>query len=290
MAKSGLSKAIEALIEEAESEGAWPAIYELKNGLGTTDLVAEADGEWQDNSYSVTRPHDDRHDALTAISRVLTKQLLSQLHNLAIFRFGSPIEETFFYGLVFACWRANYGVRVVNRAIGPVLDLSIDNPYDFIDVTPQAAVGGMRPDLLLSGEFYAGIARHQEGEPEMTRSTLAIECDGHDFHEKTKAQASRDKRRDRELASAGAPVVRFTGSEIFRDPLKHATWAIQHVRELAFRPVWEARFRRDWEAELAWIDEREFARKTIATDTGFSLDEWAKRLGKKLPGGTDGKA
>ncbi|SEO09061.1 Protein of unknown function [Terribacillus saccharophilus] len=49
---------------------------------------------------------------------------------------------------------------------------------------------------------------------------FAIECDGHDFHEKTKEQAARDKSRDRELASIGYRVIRFTGSEIWNAPTK----------------------------------------------------------------------
>lgn len=46
-----------------------------------------------------------------------------------------------------------------------------------------------------------------------------IECDGHDFHERTKQQAAKDRQRDRQIQSAGHPILRFTGSEICRDPL-----------------------------------------------------------------------
>jgi very-short-patch-repair endonuclease len=46
---------------------------------------------------------------------------------------------------------------------------------------------------------------------------LVVECDGHEFHEKTKEQARRDKSRDRFFVSKGIPCLRFTGSEIFRD-------------------------------------------------------------------------
>ncbi|MGY3359766.1 very-short-patch-repair endonuclease [Bradyrhizobium sp. GM0.4] len=46
---------------------------------------------------------------------------------------------------------------------------------------------------------------------------LFIECDGHDFHERTKEQAARDRVRDREIQKAGYPVLRFTGSEIHRN-------------------------------------------------------------------------
>jgi len=46
---------------------------------------------------------------------------------------------------------------------------------------------------------------------------LAIECDGHDYHERTKEQARRDRERDRYLTERGYLVVRFTGSEIWAD-------------------------------------------------------------------------
>lgn len=51
---------------------------------------------------------------------------------------------------------------------------------------------------------------------------IAVECDGHDFHEKTKEQAAADKARDRELVAAGITVLRFTGSEIWKDEEKCA--------------------------------------------------------------------
>lgn len=95
------------------------------------------------------------------------------------------------------------------------------NP-DFVDVRMQeeVSVNGMnyRIDLLVvcydgkNGRYYA------------------IECDGHDFHEKTKEQAARDKKRDRDLMSAGYHVIRFTGSEIYNNPLQCAT----EVRKIAF--------------------------------------------------------
>jgi len=45
---------------------------------------------------------------------------------------------------------------------------------------------------------------------------VVVECDGHDFHEKTKEQAARDKKRDRDMQLDGWKVLRFTGSEIWR--------------------------------------------------------------------------
>jgi very-short-patch-repair endonuclease len=46
---------------------------------------------------------------------------------------------------------------------------------------------------------------------------LVVELDGHDFHEKTRAQAAHDKRRDRRFVAAGWKVLRYTGSEVYAD-------------------------------------------------------------------------
>ena len=47
-----------------------------------------------------------------------------------------------------------------------------------------------------------------------SRAGIVIECDGHDFHERTKEQAARDRSKDRRLQTLGYLVLRFTGSEI----------------------------------------------------------------------------
>lgn len=51
---------------------------------------------------------------------------------------------------------------------------------------------------------------------------VIIECDGHDFHEKTKEQAQNDKRRDRLFDRHGYNVLRFAGREIYSDPFRCA--------------------------------------------------------------------
>lgn len=83
----------------------------------------------------------------------------------------------------------------------------------FCELRSQVDISGYRVDLMLIG----------------THCAVAIECDGHDFHEKTKKQASRDKARDRAITAAGYSVMRFTGSEIWRDPFACAGEAIAHA-------------------------------------------------------------
>lgn len=78
-----------------------------------------------------------------------------------------------------------------------------------IELLVQPCMGRTRPDFIL----------RQRANDEVPWQ-IVVECDGHDFHERTKEQAARDRARDRERQSAGAIVFRFTGSEIHADPFK----------------------------------------------------------------------
>lgn len=77
-------------------------------------------------------------------------------------------------------------------------------------VYPQHKSGGYRID------FAVHVTAGQRS------AWIAVECDGHDFHERTKEQAARDKARDRALTAAGFRVMRFTGSEIHTSPMNCA--------------------------------------------------------------------
>jgi very-short-patch-repair endonuclease len=73
--------------------------------------------------------------------------------------------------------------------------------------------------------------------------SVAVEADGHDFHEKTKAQAAHDKQRDRFFVAEGLTVLRFTGSEIHRSAPDCAT----EVYRFLYGKVSDE-LRRRWEA------------------------------------------
>ena len=78
--------------------------------------------------------------------------------------------------------------------------------YDFLDLRVQEEIGKYRADFVLYLHKNCEIIKK-----------FVIELDGHDFHEKTKEQAKRDKEKDRFLISEGFIVIRFTGSEIFNN-------------------------------------------------------------------------
>lgn len=83
-------------------------------------------------------------------------------------------------------------------------------PEFLIVIAPQCEWSAYRIDIALLVKIGTCGADYDE-------LLLAIECDGHDFHDRTKEQARRDRARDRDLARGGWITQRFTGSEIFAD-------------------------------------------------------------------------
>jgi hypothetical protein len=88
----------------------------------------------------------------------------------------------------------------------------------------QVQLPGWRVDFLIHA--FADWAREPDG-GKMGWNKLIVECDGHDFHERTKEQAARDRERDRSFQNQGIEVFRFTGSELWRDPLGCADQVIK---------------------------------------------------------------
>lgn len=55
-----------------------------------------------------------------------------------------------------------------------------------------------------------------------TAKSYVVECDGHEFHQKTKEQVEKDNKRTRDLQLAGYEVIRFSGTEIYHRPYQCA--------------------------------------------------------------------
>jgi very-short-patch-repair endonuclease len=72
------------------------------------------------------------------------------------------------------------------------------------DFAPQMTVGPYRIDFTLTGI------------PETRFLKVAIEIDGHEGH-KTKEQRNHDTERERYLQRHNWKVIRFTGSQVYRD-------------------------------------------------------------------------
>lgn len=61
---------------------------------------------------------------------------------------------------------------------------------------------------------------------------VLIECDGHEFHQKTKEQVEKDNNRTFDLQSMGFTVFRFSGSQIYNNPLECANKIHEYLLDL----------------------------------------------------------
>lgn len=137
----------------------------------------------------------------------------------ALWLFNARRGSNYFQGLCFLNW----------ESWNALAHLTFEKFLSEIDgakhlyVSPQVEIGGYRVDFMFGGKI--------RGETHL----LAVECDGHEYHEKTKEQAMRDKSRDRDLLGRGVPVMRFTGSEIWKDPTACVEQVDLYFFDLAYR-------------------------------------------------------
>ncbi len=149
----------------------------------------------------------------------------------------SPIESLFLSGLIVAAINAGWSIYAEGSYFS--LDMEKSNACRLL-ILPQHTIGEYRTDFLVTFTYDHHEKDETTGKTKITKKEypLVIECDGHDFHEKTKKQASRDKERDRILQSCGYPVFRFSGSDIYRDAIKCGDECIEHLRCQAWGQDW----------------------------------------------------
>lgn len=132
----------------------------------------------------------------------------------------SPIEFLAAMSIIYdARQHAGHKISHVIAGLNGVIKFCISN-IDGIEITPQAEIGDYRVDFLVRlSRAWVGdrwVPFHKDADYSFVRYVV-IECDGHDFHERTKAQASRDRARDRDLLIAGYQTLRYTGTDIHAD-------------------------------------------------------------------------
>ena len=150
------------------------------------------------------------------------------LQNMLFMQCESPIEQQFLQAYAELLdeqkigtseWTANYPLMEDFLKVPEIQPYSFLHRYGYDVIWIQPKVGKFRIDFVV-GRIAPDIDWKQKdtGVESLRRLPLiAIECDGHDYHERTKEQAAKDRSRDRILLADGLRVVRFTGSEIYRD-------------------------------------------------------------------------
>ena len=119
---------------------------------------------------------------------------------------GSPIEQIFRYAFDIIC---------------------IENDLFLILDYQDAIVCGDKTyiaDFTFDTETYFSDIYKCEHELK-----LVIECDGHEFHAKTKEQVKRGNERDLALKLEGYDVLHFSGSQIYNDPFGCARDTVNYI-------------------------------------------------------------
>ena len=128
-----------------------------------------------------------------------TDPVIKAAHDDCLLQFIRSAESSFDYVLAYA-----HDMTPIEQVVMYALHATRQWEPDLY-IKPQYKVGKYTADFMV--EFGS------RGEKP---TQYIIECDGHDFHERTKEQAQHDKERDRHMQSLGFKVYRFTGSEIWK--------------------------------------------------------------------------
>jgi very-short-patch-repair endonuclease len=134
----------------------------------------------------------------------------------------SPIEKVFAMALVSVAFDYVSLIQINDKEIGT----TIQSPFECgsnshigsLSIEPQKQLGQYRVDFLLT-------TIPKNGQPRQ----IVVELDGHEFHERTKEQISKDKKRDRELQKLGHQVFRYSGSDIWKSPVGCAIDVMEHL-------------------------------------------------------------
>lgn len=143
-------------------------------------------------------------------------------HMLRVFDAGfgealeSPLEAAFFLWWL-AVRPRTHGVSI---ALQPQYEVEVCDERFRIDFVPHIHIVPSNCRCLRPGILK-----------------IAVELDGHDFHERTKDQVAMRDRRDRALQEAGWLVQHFSGSEFNRDPLKCVVVVHETARRVAVSEI-----------------------------------------------------
>ena len=124
---------------------------------------------------------------------------------------GSPIEKALLYGIITAAARA--GIIVELKLNGKETTL-VACAGSLLTIRPQHKVCNHRTDFMIEYRDVRAV----------------VECDGHDYHERTKEQAQHDRELDRAFQREGFRVFRFTGREIWQSPEECAASMIRDLQ------------------------------------------------------------
>ena len=106
---------------------------------------------------------------------------------------------------------------------------------DTLTICPQETITTndgkvYRADFLI---YYSEVREIAPDNLVEFTSEVIVECDGHNFHEKTKAQVKKRNDRDYDLKMSGYDVIHFSGSEIYNNPDECVKKVVEYLKKNA---------------------------------------------------------
>lgn len=216
---------------------------ELVRKLFFKDKINYVDGELDTETIEVLLSIANMYNAVTYLNQQKKFQDFSDnlTKSLDFLKYcDSILEKIFFLALVgdltesffIDCIKINHRDNTLILKDEPSIDFvngeQVENPKKpTVEVNLQENIDNYRVDFLIN--FLTGAEQNivvKSGPYEYVKKVdnyikkFIVEIDGHDFHEKTKQQAQKDKERDRLFTSRGYQIYRFTGSEIYKNPYR----------------------------------------------------------------------
>lgn len=146
---------------------------------------------------------------------------------------SSPIEHIFHAAFMahmnYVCGCSDFSVWFMREGDTP--EQKVKEP-DAIHSDPMSSVIWMGAQTPI-GPYKADFTLTVQSWRDEKWRTLVVECDGHDYHERNKQQAAHDRARDRWMTENGYTVFRFTGSELYRDPMRCAEQVFDMLMKLS---------------------------------------------------------
>jgi len=177
-------------------------------------MSRNGDGKWIRARRLPARVAAECAEHIAKMSLPIVEESIDYMGTAAVSMVESPIE----YKLLIAMFMYHRLFQGASIEVKSQEDAAMGIPYKATIIVPQYEVTGSSGTM----RFDFALMASPELEPE-----IAVECDGHDFHERTKEQAKADRSRDRAVQAAGLKILRFTGSEIHNDPFGCAAEVFQ---------------------------------------------------------------
>lgn len=109
-------------------------------------------------------------------------------------------------------------------------DLTFEWSYfdkiEILDIVPQKNIYIDKKHYI--ADFLIEIL-FKHNDKNIAIMNLIIECDGHEFHERTKEQVIKDNQRNRDLLNNDYHILHFSGSEIYNTSTKCKREIIKYI-------------------------------------------------------------